>query len=161
MVRLIYDCVKAPYDIANILQVALALGECELYFTGNSLRHDHPKIVSKLRSWSSKIRLQGLTGLNVHYYQSFEALVVQLKKQKIYLIGTSPNAKKSFYEMDLSKNDFAIVFGTEVGGLSKSKIANMDEIVKIPMLPEIDFMTLSIVTPIIAYEVSRQQGIFK
>ncbi len=63
MIRLVYDCIRSPYDTANILQVALASGKCELYFTGNSLRHDHPKVVSKINSWSSKIRKDGFPGI--------------------------------------------------------------------------------------------------
>lgn len=157
MIKLVYDCIKSPYDIANIMQVAISLGECELYFTGNSLRHDHPKVAGKISSWSSKSGKSKNPNYNVHYYPSFTALVDEFKKQNIRMIGTSPAAKKSFYELDLSKNDFAFVFGTEVGGLSKQKIADLDDMVKIPMSAEIDFMTLSVITPIIAYEIFRQQ----
>jgi len=158
MIKLVYDCIRDPYDIANVLQVVLALENCELYFAGNSLRHDHPKVASKIGSWSSKIRKNGYPAFNIHYYSSLENLADDFKKRKIRLIGTSPAAKKSFYELNLKKDDFSVVFGTETTGLSKNKALIMDELVKIPMSNEIDFMTLSVITPVVAYEIARQQG---
>lgn len=160
MIKLVFDCIRDPYDIANILQVSLAMGNCELYFTGSSLPHDHPKIFSKVRSWSSEIRRTGSINFNVHYYPTLEALSEEFKRKKIRLIGTSPAAKKSFYELNLEKNDFAIVFGTEATGLSKSKVSIMEELVKMPMSGKIDFMTLSVITPVVVYEIARQQGKF-
>lgn len=71
MIRLIYDCLRAPYDIANILQVILATnGACEVYITGQSLRCDHPKVLGKVGSWSSKVRKFGLPDLPIYYYES-------------------------------------------------------------------------------------------
>lgn len=76
----------------------------------------------------------------------------------IRLIGTSPRATSSLFEVNLSESNFAVVFGTEVGGLSKEKLALMDELVQIPMGDQLDFMTLSVVTPIVVYEILSQQG---
>lgn len=158
MVRLVYDCLRAPYDIANILQLILATdGACELHITGQSLRHDHPKVLGKVGSWSAKIRKFGLPDLPVHYYDSLDECAKIMHAKGIRLIGTSPQATKSFFDMDFRKNDFAIVFGTEVGGLSKPKMELMDEIVQIPMGNQLDFMTLSVITPIVVYEILGQQ----
>jgi tRNA G18 (ribose-2'-O)-methylase SpoU len=160
MIKLVYDCIRDPYDIANILQVVLSMGECELYFTGNSIRHDHPKVVTRLRSWSSKIREKGYPNFNIHYCESLEDLAGEFKEKKIRLLGTSPAAKKSFYDLNLKENNFAIAFGTERSGLSKMKMAFMEDLVKMPMSGDIDFMTLSVITPIVVYEIARQQGRF-
>jgi tRNA G18 (ribose-2'-O)-methylase SpoU len=160
MIKLVYDCIRDPYDIANILQVTLAMGDVALYFTGNSIRHDHPKVVSRIGSWSSKIRAEGYPNFNIHYYESLEDLARDFEEKKIRLIGTSPAAKKSFYALNLEENNFAIVFGTERSGLSKIKAAFMEDLVKIPMNNDVDFMTLSVITPIVSYEIARQQGRF-
>ena len=157
VIKLIYDCLRSPHDFANILQVVLATQSCELHITGNSLRHDHPKVLGKVKSWSAKIRSQGLPNLPIFYYPSLDECVSAMKKKGIRMIGTSPQAKKSFLSMDLGGDDFAIVFGTEVGGLSKTKMPMMDEMVVIPMSDELDFMTLSVVTPIVVYEILSQQ----
>ncbi len=158
MIRVIYDSIRAPYDIANILQVVLAIGECELHFTGNSLRHDHPKVLGKVKSWSSKIRKFGLPDLPIYYHATLADCVKIMHDKGVKLIGTSSSSENSFFDLDLSRNNFAIVFGTEVGGLSIPKVALMNEMVYLPMSNEIDFMTLSIITPIVVYEIIRQQN---
>jgi tRNA(Leu) C34 or U34 (ribose-2'-O)-methylase TrmL len=132
---------RAPYDIANVIQVVLATGGiCELHITGQSLRHDHPKVLGKIGSWSARIRKSGLPDLPIYYYDSLEECAEVMHANGIRLIGTSPQAAKSLFDADLSGNDFAIVFGTEVGGLSKPKI-----------------ITLSVITSIVVYEILRQQ----
>lgn len=156
MVKLIFDCLRSPYDFANIIQVALATGACEIYVTGNSLRHDHPKILGKVGSWSHEVKKSGIS-LPIHYYDSLEECVGELKAKGIRIIGTSPHSSKSFCDLDLSGDDYAILFGTESGGLSKKKTSLVDEMVKIPMTGAIDFMTLSVVVPIVTYEAIRQQ----
>jgi tRNA(Leu) C34 or U34 (ribose-2'-O)-methylase TrmL len=160
MLKLVFDCLRAPYDWANILQVVIATGDCELYITGNSIRHDHKKIVGKVKSWSKKMTKQGLPPLRINYFSSFAECAAKLKEQEIKLIGTSSYAKKSFYELDLKKDNFAIVFGTETSGLIKEKIALLDDMVKLPMSDNLDFMTLSVVVPVIIYEAKRQEGLF-
>ena len=161
MIRLIFDCLRSPYDFANIIQVALALNNCEIYITGDSLNHKHPKIFGKVASWSSNIKKHGFPdSLKIYYFDSLEFCVDKLREEGIQLIGTSPHAKKSFYDLDLSGDEKVLVFGTEVGGLSRRKMALMDEIIKVPMSGNIDFMTLSVAAPIVAYEISRQQREF-
>jgi len=139
--------------------VTLALGNCEIYVTGNSLNHKHPKILGKVASWSSGIKNRGLPdSFEVHYFNSLEDCVEKLKKENVRFIGTSPHAEKSFYDFEFDGHNDAIVFGTEVGGISKKKQALLDEMVKIPMSNELDFMTLSVVVPIVAYELNRQRS---
>ena len=158
MIRLVFDCLRSPYDFANIVQVVLAIGpeRCEIHITGNSLRHDHPKIAGKVGSWSKKIRQYGLPELPIHYHESFSDCISALQSKGIKVIGTSPRASKSIYGFDLSDN-IAIVFGTETSGLIGVKSSQLDDMMVVPMSPMIDFMTLSICVPIVAYEILRQQ----
>ena len=44
-IGLLFDCLRAPYDAAHIIQVALAVGNCDLYVSGNSIDLNHKKIV--------------------------------------------------------------------------------------------------------------------
>lgn len=160
MLKLVFDCLRSPYDWANILQAIIAVGDCELYITGNSVRHDHPKVVGKVKSWSKKMTKQGLSPLKISYFSSFEECVLMLKKKNIKLIGTSSYATKSFYSLDLKDDNFAIVFGTEISGLINKKITLLDDMVKLPMSDDLDFMTLSVAAPVIIYEAKRQKEVF-
>lgn len=151
-IGLLFDCLRAPYDAAHIIQVALAVGNCDLYVSGNSIDLNHKKIVSKVKSW----------GINsypyVELFENLDLAAQELHNRGKYLIGTSPHSKKSLFDLDLSEGKSVFVFGTESGGLSRGKISKLDELVSVPASGEIPFLTLPTVVPIIAYEYYRQLG---
>lgn len=149
-IGLLFDCLRAPYDIAQIYQVATALENCDLYLTGNSIDTKHKKIISKVKSWGIE---------NIPEFREFETLesaVSELHNEGKYLIGTSPYADNDFYDLDLTKQDSIIVFGTESSGLTKRKSRLLDDLIKIPMDPRCKFLTLPTVVPVVAYEFYRQ-----
>lgn len=149
-IGLLFDCLRAPYDVAHIVQLALAVGNCDLYVSGDSIDLNHKKIVSKVKSW----------GINSYpYIELFENLdfaAKELHNRGRYLIGTSSHSKKSIFDLDLSEGKSIFVFGTESSGLSKEKISRLDELVSVPTTGEVPFLTLPTVVPIVAYEYYRQ-----
>lgn len=148
-VELLFDCVRSPYDIAHIIQVANAL-DCNIYTVGNSISFDSPKVKQKVRSWN-------ITGdVNVVHYESFEEAVTDLRKKGRYLVGTSGNVEKSYYDLDFSDKLPVIIFGTESSGLTNVKQSFLDDVVKMPMRDNVDFLTLPVVVSAIAYDLYRQ-----
>jgi TrmH family RNA methyltransferase len=149
-IGLLFDCLRAPYDAAHILQVALAVGTCDVYLSGNSINLRNKKIVSKLKSW-------GIDSYpHIEIFENLNLASKDLHTRGRYLIGTSPHVKKSLFDLNLSEGKSVFVFGTESGGLSKEKISNLDELVSVPAMGEVPFLTLPTVVPIFAYEYFRQ-----
>ena len=147
-IELLFDAIRSPTDIANMIQLSLAI-EATLYFTGNCVDYKIPKIWGKVRSW-------GVTEEpKIIHNQSFGNMAAELKRQGKTLIGTSPYAKKNFYDLDLKNVDPVFVFGTETSGLSAAKQELLDEMVVLPMASKMSFMTLSVCVPPIAYECHR------
>ena len=148
-IKLLYDAIRSPYDIAHVIQIALAL-DCEIYTAGNSIPFDNKKIVDKIRSWN-------ITSYpKVTHFETFEQAVNTLRSEGNILVGTSGAATKSFYELDCSEGNIVIVFGNESSGLTTYKQSLLDELVKLPMNTSVDFLTLPVVTAAIAYEINRQ-----
>lgn len=148
-IELLFDAIRDPSDIANMLQLALVLNAI-LYFTGNSVLLDNKKIKGKISSWGAKKLPQVIIN------PSYEDQIKQLKDQGKYLIDTSPHAQEDFFDLDVRKMEPVIVFGTETTGLIDRKQIPLDKMVKMPMSCNINFMTLSVVAPPMAYEVYRQ-----
>ncbi len=153
---LLFDTIKDPRDLAEVLHLSIATNR-KVNITGNSIRHDHPKVVGIIDSWKpgfkEKPRLD-----NVSYAQDYFEKIVKLKEKGYKIIGTTPNSGPSLFETDLSKGKQVIVFGTEVGGLSKEKMSVLDGIIRVPMQNKTRFYTLRTVVPIIVYEIMRQKG---
>jgi len=149
-IGLLFDCLRAPYDIAHIYQVAAALGNCDLYLTGNSIDPKHKKIISKVRSWGIE-KIPEFRKL-----ETLESAILKLHDEGKYLIGTSPHTNNNFYDMDFTKHDSIIVFGTESSGLTRKKSNLLDDLIKIPMSSKCKFLTLPTAVPVVAYEFYRQ-----
>jgi len=149
-IGLLFDCLRAPFDAAHIIQVVLALENCDLYVSGNSIDLNHRKVVSKVKSW----------GINSYppteLFKDLDFAARELHNRGKYLIGTSPHSKRSLFDLDLSEGKGVFVFGTECGGLSKEKISKLDELVSVPTKENVPFLTLPTVVPIVAYEYYRQ-----
>ncbi len=149
-IGLLFDCLRAPYDIAQIMQVATALGNCDLYTSGNSINTKNMKVIGKVRSW-------GIIDVpDFEHFYTFEEAVNRLHKRNKYLLGTSLHANDDIYETNFVFKDTVVVFGTESSGLTSRKVTLLDKIIKIPMDSKCKFLTLSTAVPIVAYEFYRQ-----
>jgi tRNA G18 (ribose-2'-O)-methylase SpoU len=151
-VELLFDTIRSPYDMAHIVQIAQSINAV-VYTSGkNSLSFDIPKVATKVRSWNIKGEFKAI------HYNTFEEAINDLRAKGKYLIGTSGNTDKIFYDIKLPKDkDIVIVFGTETSGLTLEKQKMLDEIVKLPMdKSKVDFLTLPVVTSAMAYELYRQ-----
>ncbi len=151
-VELLFDTIRSPYDMAHIVQIAQSINAV-VYTSGkNSLSFDMPKVTTKVKSWNIK------DGFKVIHYNSFEEAISDLHSKGKYLIGTSGNTDKIFYNVKLPKDkDIVIVFGTETSGLTIEKQKMLDELVKLPMdKSKVDFLTLPVAASAMAYELYRQ-----
>ena len=150
-VELLFDALRSPYDMAHIVQIAQSI-DAVVYTAGNSLSFDMPKVHSKVRSWNIP------DGFKAIHYATFKEAVNDLQAKGKFLIGTSGEASKVFYDIDLPMNmDVVIVFGTESSGLTRAKQAMLDDVVKLPMdKTKVDFLTLPVAVSAMAYELYRR-----
>lgn len=151
-VELLFDTIRSPYDIAHIIQIASAI-DCIVYTAGkSSIPFDIPKVVNKINSWNMDSTFKEI------HFDTFEDAITNLRAQGKYLVGTSGNADKIFYDLELPSNkDVVIVFGTESSGLTLVKQGMLDVMVKLPMdNSKVDFLTLPVAVSAIAYELYRK-----
>ncbi|MFH1522192.1 MAG: RNA methyltransferase [Patescibacteria group bacterium] len=81
-----------------------------------------------------------------------------LKKNKIKVVAASPEAKRSYTEINY-KISMALAIGAEHEGLSQKWLKAADALVKIPMAGKIDSLNASVSAAIILYEAVRQRGL--
>lgn len=148
-IELLFDCIRSPYDIAHIIQLAISL-DATIYTCGNSIPFDIKKIKQKVKSWNITSEAK------IIHFETFEEAVNELKKEGKILIGTSGNVEKSYYDVDKTDIEPVMVFGTETSGLTTKKQAMLDYVVKLPMSEKVDFLTLPVVTSAIAYDLYRE-----
>ena len=80
----------------------------------------------------------------------------ELKERNIWIIGTSDDADKSIYEVDL-KGPVALVLGAEGAGMRQLTRKTCDELVSIPMHGAVESLNVSVASGVCLYEALRQR----
>lgn len=82
----------------------------------------------------------------------------ELKERDIWIIGTSDDAPKTLYEVDL-KGPTALVLGAEGDGMRKLTRKTCDELIGIPMMGAVSSLNVSVASGVCLYEALRQRGL--
>ena len=81
----------------------------------------------------------------------------ELKERNIWVIGTSDDAPKTLYQVDL-KGPVALVLGAEGDGMRQLTRKTCDELVGIPMKGGGESLNVSVASGVCLYEALRQRG---
>jgi len=80
----------------------------------------------------------------------------ELKERDIWCIGTSDDAPKTVYQVDL-KGPVALVLGAEGPGMRQLTRKTCDELVSIPMRGAVESLNVSVASGVCLYEALRQR----
>ena len=80
----------------------------------------------------------------------------ELKERNIWIIGTSDDASKTIYEVDL-KCPVALVLGAEGTGMRQLTRKTCDDLVSIPMQGAVESLNVSVASGVCLYEALRQR----
>lgn len=150
-IGLLFDSLRSPYDIANIIQVAIAL-DCDIYTSGSCIDFNNRKIVNKVNSWKATVYPK------IIHFDTIEEAINEFHRQGKKVYGTSPHATSDFYSIDINKENIIIAFGNESKGFSKKAMSLMDDVMLLPM-KNLGFLTLPIAVSAVAFELNRQLNI--
>lgn len=144
---LVLDQVTDPHNLGACLRTALAAGvDGVIVPKDNSCRIT--ATVCKVASGAAEV-------VPVYRVTNLSRTLKWLKQQGVWLNGASGDAEKSVFETDL-KGAVAIVMGAEGKGLRKLTQEQCDQLIKIPMVNEMESLNISVAAGVIMYEVVRQ-----
>ncbi len=133
---IVLDCIRKAQNLGAVMRLVMA-SNADVYLTGDSLKHTHHKVKTQIQKWARLPNFADVeTLVDVKYAETLDELVNDFRSRGRRIIGTSPHAEALYTDIDYTTDDFAIVFGPEVSGLSRVKLEMMD--VKIPMLGNSD-----------------------
>ena len=81
----------------------------------------------------------------------------ELKERNIWIIGTSDDAPKTIYQVDL-RGPVALVLGAEGQGMRQLTRKTCDELVSIPMRGAVESLNVSVASGVCLYEALRQRS---
>ena len=80
----------------------------------------------------------------------------ELKERDIRIIGTSDDAQRSLYDLDLT-GPVALVLGAEGSGIRQLTARTCDELVRLPMAGAVESLNVSVASGVCLYEAVRQR----
>jgi 23S rRNA (guanosine2251-2'-O)-methyltransferase len=80
----------------------------------------------------------------------------ELKERNIWCIGTSDDAPKTLYQVDL-RGPVALVLGAEGDGMRQLTRKTCDELISIPMRGAVESLNVSVASGVCLYEAMRQR----
>jgi 23S rRNA (guanosine2251-2'-O)-methyltransferase len=80
----------------------------------------------------------------------------ELKERDIRVVGTSDDAERTLYDLDLS-GPVALVLGAEGPGMRQLTRKTCDELVRIPMAGAVESLNVSVAAGVCLYEAMRQR----
>ena len=83
--------------------------------------------------------------------------LTELRERNIWVIGTSGDADKTLYQVDL-KGPVALVLGAEGPGMRQLTRKTCDELDGIPMQGAVESLNVSVASAVCLYEALRQRG---
>ena len=151
-----------PRNIGTIIRNVNALGAEKVYVVDP--RHVLSDDWQDLRSEPklSKLSVSAVKWTFVKRFDSTEACLAHLEKNRFKSIATSPHVKakinKYIHEADFAEHaKLAVWFGNEARGLSDLAIEQSEMCISIPMFGMIESLNLATSSGIVLYEVTKQR----
>lgn len=143
------DRVQDPRNLGAVLRSAEATGAHGLILPKHQsvgLTPGAAKSATGAQEWLSVARVTNLV-------QALEAL----KKEGIWIIGTTPKGGASPWAADL-RVPLCLVLGGEEGGLRTLVARSCDLLLTLPMKGKLESLNVAAVAAVLCYEVVRQRG---
>lgn len=146
---LILENVTDIRNLGALARTALGLGVHAIIFP--------KKESAAVNDVAVKISAGALLKIPVCRVENIMVAIKDIKNNGIKIIGLDGTADKYIYEVN-ARMPLAIIAGSEDEGISNPVIRLLDELVKLPMNPELESYNVSVATAMALYEVNRQKG---
>ncbi len=145
-----------PGHLGTILRSAEAFGSAGVILGEGTVSPFNSKVIRA--SAGSIFRLPVVTGKTAlgKAAGSLEEISTKLRAQSVRLIATSSHKGTPLDQANLT-GPSAIFVGSEGSGLPRSVLAQADELVAIPHMPQVESLNAGVAGSIVLYEAARQR----
>lgn len=116
-----------------------------------------PGTVSACNAKAVRASAGAIFRLPVFAYSTESHLLAACRQHGLRTIALDVKAKGMMYEHDLRRG-FAFFVGREGSGLSRTLVAEVEEVMRIPIAAPVDSLNAALVVGLVLYEAARQRG---
>ena len=145
---LVLDGVTDPHNLGACLRVADGAGAQAVIAP-----KDH---AAGINATVSKVASGAAETVPYFMVTNLARTLGELKERNIWCIGTSDDAEKTIYDVDL-RGPVALILGAEGEGMRQLTRKTCDELVRIPMNGAVESLNVSVASGVCLYEALRQR----
>ena len=145
---LVVEAVEKPGNLGALLRSADACAASGVIVCDPTTDLNNPNVVRSSRGTLFTVPLAEAT--------TAESLA-WLRQRQIAIIAATPRASLPYTQADL-RGPLAIAVGAEDQGLSAAWLAQADQVVRIPMLGQVNSLNVATAAALLLYEAIRQRG---
>jgi len=145
---LVLDAMQDPQNVGALIRSAVCSGVQAVLF---------PKDRSaQLTGAVAKASAGAVEHVSLCRVVNIAAALEDLKKENVWIVGTSPRAEKNIYEFDF-RLDMALVIGSEGKGMRPLVAKKCDFLVGIPLQAGFESLNASAAGAVVLFEAMRQR----
>jgi tRNA (guanosine-2'-O-)-methyltransferase len=148
----VLEDIYQPQNASAVIRTCDCLGIQDLHIIEEKNRYRlNPDVELGSAQWLNLYKYNKPEGNNI------AAAIHSLKAKGYRIVATTPHTRDvSLDELDLSKGKIALLFGTELKGLTQQAIDLSDEFVRIPMTGFTESFNISVSVAIVFYTLMRE-----
>jgi len=144
--HVVLEDVYQAHNASAVLRSADCFGIQHVHFIENRNRY----------RVSDEVALGASQWVSIARHNSTKETLLELKKQGFKIVATTPHTNdKTIYDLDVAQK-FALVFGTELDGITQDVLDVADEFVKIPMYGFTESFNISVCAALCMHELSHK-----
>lgn len=147
--QVVLEDLYQPHNISAVLRSSDCFGVHKVHI----IEKKHSFAVKK------KVSLGSSKWLDIQRYHGENATldcIRTLKQQGVRIVATTPHIRDQYIRNFDISTPFALVFGTEIDGISQEVMEEADEFVKIPMHGFTESFNISVAAAISLYDLSQR-----
>ncbi len=150
-ITVMLEDIYQPHNASAVLRSCDAFGIQDVHIVENRNRYRiNPDVELGTAQWLS------ITRYNAGEHNTAEA-VRALRKKGYRIVATAPHSDDCLLaDLDLSPGPVALMFGTELSGLSDQAMELADEFVRIPMHGFVESFNISVSAALSLYDLDRR-----
>ena len=150
-ITVVLENIYQPHNASAVLRSCDAFGIQDVHIIENGNRFSsNPAVDMGTSQWLTMYRYRGS-----RKDSNTPAAVTALRKQGYRIVATSPHAEDvEIGELDLSSGRIALLFGTELEGLSPYALEHADEYVRLPMYGFVESFNISVCCALSLYQLT-------
>ncbi|MCX6719042.1 MAG: RNA methyltransferase [Candidatus Taylorbacteria bacterium] len=155
MIHLLLDNIRSVHNVGSIFRTAEAAGVVIIYCCGTT-----PTPLDRFgrkRKDLAKVSLGAEDMVGWEYSKEAVAVIKKLKKEGFQVVSIEQASNSRDYREVKLKKKALIIFGNEVGGVSRSLLDASDAIAEIPMKGKKESLNVSVAAGVVLFRMGEDE----